>query len=143
MPEGDEALLDAVVQVAPDAPALLVDDVQQPRARGVQRGLAGAEGDLMATALDLGRRARGEHQQRRLLVGARRDRPRREHADVARGAALAAGQVDAELGVEARARRRARGEDGALGQQVAAAARGEHARAGTGGIAGSSSASAT
>ena len=84
VPEGDEPLLGAVVQVAPDAPALLVDDVQQARARRVERGLAGAEGDLVAAALDLGRRPRGEHQQRRVLVGARHDRPRREHADVAR-----------------------------------------------------------
>ena len=50
--ESDEALLGAVVEVAPDAPALLVGGLDDAHARRGDLGLAGAQHDLVAAALD-------------------------------------------------------------------------------------------
>jgi hypothetical protein len=81
--ERDQPLLGAVVQVAPDAPALLVGRLDDPHARGRDLGLAGAQRDLVAAALDLRRGAGAEDRQGRALVGGRVQAPARLHADVA------------------------------------------------------------
>ena len=73
MPEREQALLGAVVEVAADAAALLVGGLDHARARRGDLGLALAQGDLVAAALDLGGRARGEDRERGdLVVGRRR-----------------------------------------------------------------------
>ena len=99
--EGDEALLGAVVQVAPDAPALLVGRLDDPHARRRDLGLAGAQGDLVAAALDLRRGAGAEDRQRGALVGVGLQAPARLHADVADLRAGAAAHRHGEVGVQA------------------------------------------
>ena len=98
--EHDEALLRAVVQVAPDPAALLVGGVQEPGARRRHLGLARAQRGLVAAPLELGRRARGEDAQDRELLLARVDLRAREHADVADRRAGGAVHRHAEVAVE-------------------------------------------
>ena len=81
--EGEQALLGAVVEVAADAAALLVGGLDHAGAGRGDLGLALAQGDLVAAALDLGGRAGGEDRQRRDLVVAGLDPPAGEDAEVA------------------------------------------------------------
>ena len=81
--ERDEPLLGAVVQVAPDAAALLVGRLHDPPALGGQLGLALAQDRLLPAPLDLGRGARGEDPQHGHLVLGRVEPLARHHADVA------------------------------------------------------------
>jgi hypothetical protein len=100
MAEGEQALLGAVVQVAPDAPALVVGGLHHARAGRRDLGLALAQGDLVTAAVDLGRRARGEDGQRGDLVVARVDAAAGEHADVAEVGAADAAHGEREVGLE-------------------------------------------
>ena len=83
-PRASQALLGAVVEVAADAAALLVGRLDHAGAGSGNLGLALAQGDLVAAALDLGGRAGGEDRQRRDLVVAGLDPAQaREDAEVA------------------------------------------------------------
>ena len=99
--ESDEALLGAVVEVAPDAPALLVGRLDDPHARGRDLGLAGAQRDLVAAALDLRGGAGAEDRQRGALVHVGLQAPARLDADVADLRARAAAHRHGEVGVQA------------------------------------------
>ncbi len=94
MAEHDEPLLRAVVQVAPDPPALLV--------RGLDGAGAGrGERLLVAAALELRAGAGGEDAQRLQLGGlGRKRRAARDHAEVADRAATSVAQREREVAVE-------------------------------------------
>ena len=99
--ERDEPLLGAVVEVAPDAPALLVGRLDDAHARGRDLGLAGAQDDLVAAALDLRGGAGAEDRERGALVDAGIQAPARLHADVADLGARAPAHRHGEVGVQA------------------------------------------
>ena len=97
--DGHEPLLRAVVQVAPDAPALGIGGLDHARARAPQRGR------LMA-ALELGRRPRREDAHRGDVVVPGRHRPRVHHGHVAEVRAVGRAQADREVALEAHVDRR-------------------------------------
>ena len=91
--EHDQPLLRAVVQVAADATALLVGDGDEPHARGGDLG-------LVAAALELGARPRGEDAQDRDRLLARLEPPRGHHGEVPDALATGAAHDDREVAVE-------------------------------------------
>ena len=91
--DGEQPLLRAVVQVAPEPAALGVGRFDDPRARGREGGRLGA-------ALELGRGTGGEDAQRRhVLVGDVHARGV-EHGEVAEVAAVGAAQADGEVALQ-------------------------------------------
>ena len=102
LPEHDQPLLRAVVQVPPDPRPLLV---------------GGRDQRLLVTApLELRARPRGEHAQRLQLLGLRVQRPGGDHADVADRLAARVVQRDREVAVQ-----RVSGEERVFGIALAGA----------------------
>ena len=98
--EHHEPLLRAVVQVAPDPAALLVGGVHGARAAGDQLVAAGAQGALVAAALELGAGAGGEDLQRLQLGRLGIQLARGGDAEVADRPGVGAAQRDRQVALD-------------------------------------------
>ncbi len=98
--EHHEPLLRAVVQVAPDPPALLVGGLDGASAGGDDLVGAQAQRALVAAALELRPGAGGEHVHRLQLARRGIERARGDDADVADRAAVRAAQRDRQVAVQ-------------------------------------------